>query len=211
MRRALTARVRALAGTPGVAGLVWQDAAPPGYDAPRLRALEDQSLLLGDTPAARLLFLREAHADPIDLFPDVGQGRADTRLPNFDDAGLEAALVARWRQRRADQDVAVLRALRAALPGGAQGSLLIRGQGPAAGLDWFGSWDRPDAPLPAFVRADGRSAAEQARAQSRATLVRLPFPDVLAGDNLAHRWRGALQAIADRKQWDGFVLDVTRD
>lgn len=207
VRRALTTRVRALAATPGVAGVVWRATAPPGYDAPELRAREDQSLLLGYTPAARLLFLRAAHADPLDLFPSVDRGRADTRLPEFDDDSLEAALGARWRQARADQDIALLRVLRAAMPPGS--APLVRERGPGARFDWFGSWDRAATPLPAFHRADGQAAAAQARAQSRAVLIRLPFPALPTSENLAGHWRGLLQSIAGTKTWDGFVLDTT--
>ena len=67
VRHLLPMLVRRLAGVKGLAGLVFQDTAPPGYlgeqesDAP-----SDQ---LGYTLTNRLAYLRAQHIDPIDLGP----------------------------------------------------------------------------------------------------------------------------------------------
>ncbi len=83
VRNTLLTLVRSLGATPGLAGLVFRQTAPPGYD---LRANEEdnRSLLLGYGADTRLAFLRAHHADPVDVFsPGRYNGKANTDLPNF--------------------------------------------------------------------------------------------------------------------------------
>ena len=204
-----------LATTPGIAGIVWRATAPPGYDEGLGEAPDRDSLALGYTPPARLAFLRREHVDPIDLFPASARGQADTSLPDFDDAALENTLETKWERFRADADRSLLTSLfrqiamdEAALP--SKPLLLVQQRGllPPT-VTWYGSWDRADAPLPAFQPSQGIPVAEkvQARAQSKITVVDLPVASPLAEDAILRQWSGPLQSIGKNHSWDGFVLD----
>ena len=117
VRGTLLAVGRALADRPGLSGLVWRGVVtPPGY-APASSVVSSDAPL-GYADAARLSFLRAAHADPLDV---GGQeySRADTSLPGFDDDALATDLRTRWDKARADAHLGLLRALRAAAPGSA--------------------------------------------------------------------------------------------
>jgi hypothetical protein len=63
-RALLPPLVRTLAATKGLAGLIFQDTAPPGYAE---NILDEDQIGLGYTPESRLAYLRRAHQDPIDL------------------------------------------------------------------------------------------------------------------------------------------------
>jgi hypothetical protein len=65
VRDLLPPLVRTLAATKGLAGIVFQDTSPPGYDE---NALDEDRIGLGYTPKNRLIYLRRTHQDPIDLY-----------------------------------------------------------------------------------------------------------------------------------------------
>jgi len=64
---ALTGMLGALASTHGIAGIVVEDAAAPGYIGVEDRI--DPEAALGYMPTARLAYLRKNHVDPVDLAP----------------------------------------------------------------------------------------------------------------------------------------------
>lgn len=119
----LAALVKTLSNRPGVAGVVWRETDPEGYDGLADRARYSIHTELGYTEPARLAFLRASHADPIDLFEgERARGleqRANTHLPQFDDYDLSAALNKEWLRFRAQTNVEVMNTLfQAALPSG---------------------------------------------------------------------------------------------
>lgn len=217
VRGALLSVVRALAERPGVAGIVWRDATPPGY-GPASRLVSGDAAL-GYALPARLAFLRAAHADPLDV-PDSSYLRADTSLPGFDDAALTAGLAARWDKARAAAHQSLLRSLRTAaapLAGPDRQPFVYVKQGSAyaPGEDWYGSWDGPPAPLPAFrysweddrtgqPPAPERPAVAQAKAQSKLALCVFPMSPRLTASEVAP-W---IQASLKDAPWDGLVLDA---
>lgn len=204
-----------LATTPGVAGIVWRATATLGYEGSEGLDPDRDFLSLGYALPGRLAFLRKEHVDPVDLFPAGMGGRADTSLPNFDDAALELTLETKWHQFRSDADRSLLQSLfhQIATDGAALLSkplLLVQQRGPRPPtVTWFGSWAGPDAPLPMFRSSVGVAVAEkaQARAQSKLTVVDLPVPSSLAEATILRQWSGPLQSIGRNQSWDGFVLD----
>ena len=100
---------------------------------------------LGYGAAERLAFLRRAHSDPVDLFPnEYRQGHADTRLPAFDNDDLDRSLWTRWGQFRVSENIAFLHVLHSAVPLGK--AVMVAARGPAdrdlaEGPAWYGSWD----------------------------------------------------------------------
>ena len=168
VRNALVTLVGDLSARPGVAGIVWRETDPPGYDLPS-NGDDTSGLLVGYHEAMRLAFLRKYHADPLDIFT-VGNymGLADTDVPNFSTNSVSAqisnTLELEWRQFRNDAATGLLRALwatssRAGDPAMPRRVILVkqrrRGQGGNADdgrtvypPGWFGSWDTPHLPLP---------------------------------------------------------------
>jgi hypothetical protein len=217
VRGALLSVVRALAERSGVAGLVWRGrVTPPGYAS--ANPMDGTGAQLGYAEPARLSFLRVAHADPVDI-PGPAYSRANLNLPGFDDDALAASLQARWDTARADALRTLLRSLRAAAPAPGHGRqpFLYVNEGSAFSRDveWFGSWDGPPAPLPAYHYAwelpqtagrpsvVGRSAIAQAKAQSRSALTVFPVSGLSASE--AARW---IQDRLKNAPWDGVVLDA---
>ncbi len=234
--RDLSALVAAVAGRPGIAGIVWRETCPPGYDLPdTVRHLEPYGRL-GYTEAARLAFLRKAHADPLDITPRLGVreafDRADTSLPAFDDPDMDTLLERDWNAFCTQANVSVLNSLCVAAAGAApaSGSAPAAGKRPAPplfvrerrdnfGLGWYGAWAGPNTPLPtnhirfedgplgaAFKLAP--SAEQQAHVQSSINLVRLPVGTTLDEKLVSQRWATVLEAIRTTKKWDGFVLEL---
>lgn len=210
--------VRALTDRPGVAGLVWRGVVtPPGYAPPSSLAAPDDPL--GYADPARLAFLRAAHADPLDV-PGLDYLRANTSLPGFDDDAVATGLRTRWDQTRADAHMTLLRSLRAAaaptMAHDREPFIYVK-QGSAfhGGEDWFGSWDGPRAPLPAFHYAwelpqtpgqpsnPERPAVAQAKAQSRVSLFVFPAGSLASPD--AASW---IQGTFKGAAWDGLVIDA---
>ncbi|MBV9850867.1 MAG: hypothetical protein JO250_14440 [Armatimonadetes bacterium] len=123
VRAVLPALVRALAGTPGLAGLAFEDTAAKGYlgggDTGDYEAPE-----LGYTLENRLARLRAGEADPVDVgaWGDTSlylrsqdanvSATLDTALPLFGED--EVAVAVPWNQYRADADHALLADLYAA-------------------------------------------------------------------------------------------------
>ncbi len=213
VQSSLSTLIHALSARPGVAGLIWRGTAPPGYDLPK-QSLPwiDQADPLGYSLPARLAFLRQSHADPVDI-SDTDESRADTHLPLFDDAGLDTKLQAQWRSYRSDSDLAFLRALASSA---GKTSIFIEQRRPWNTPVWMGSWDGPHAPLPAnhqiwedtdlgSTPPPAQSAVDQAKSQSRTALVMLSASTPLTQKALAAQIGKSVSGT----RWDGFVLDLT--
>jgi len=127
VRRLLPALVHALAGTPGLVGLAFQDTATVGY---RDLAYEydDEGISLGYMPENRLAYLRATHVDPVDLsagfdnlqlfLPFEGFSTSfDVSLPNFRSSNEDTKT---WNKVRGEANKALLAdcfaAARAAAP-----------------------------------------------------------------------------------------------
>ena len=84
----------------------------------------------------------------------------------------------------------------------------------AGGDDWYGSWDGPPAPLPAFhfaweqpitsgnTTGPDRPAVAQAKALSKSALFSFPAKRLESTQGLR-----ALQEYLKEPRWDGVVLD----
>ena len=217
VQAALGSLMRSLAARPGLAGIVWRETAPPGYE----EAGEGQTgPEFGYAEAARLAFLRRAHMDPLDIplqneGPKAGQ--INPSLPEFRGAGGETALSAEWDKFRLEGDVLFLRGLADLWArGGARRPILVRQRRATWDDDWFGSWDGPAKPLPVHhssweLRDSGLSYPEASDAQAKMTsqtaLLRLSSGAASSPDALAEELTRALVG----KRWDGFVLDLTPD
>jgi len=129
VREDLTALVRLAAAHAGLAGFVWE------YDSDTPQAE------LGYTPEMRLAFLRQTHADPLDITPS-NYLRADTSLPTFDNTEVEDKLSAKWTQARQGSLVEMLTQMRRALPPPAAGLPILMEQS-AGNSAWLASWDDP--------------------------------------------------------------------
>ena len=200
VRGTLTALVQGLSARPGLAGFVWEDA--------------EASDVLGYTPAMRLAFLRFAHADPVDITPDLSL-RGDVSLPTFDDAAADKLLSPLWDKARAGANAALLGTMRQALipSTGAQTILTEQSTDSTA---WVVSWDDPrqlPPPLRPLFAGVPYPKPEQTAAvaikQGRLVLVREQIKNSADTDALAR----ALQAdfagntANGRSAWGGFVLD----
>ena len=221
----LAASVRAMSAEPGIAGLVWRETAPPGYALPAHSLLPDYDAPpdLGYTEPARLAFLRLTHTDPLDITDTDRLNLAetvDTRLPGFDGTGEDSALATQWRQFRSDADTALLRGLynvAGTTSGAARPRIFIHQQRPGpSGVDWYGSWDDPKAPLPTARKAwddllpgqapaPPQDALTQARRQSQLVYLSVPLGDAVAASEIAAH----LPMPVPGKAWDGVVFDLT--
>ena len=119
----LPALVQAVAATPGLAGLAFQDTAAPGYLGGGDMG-DTASAELGYTPQIRLARLRAGEADPV----DVGGVRDTTLYLRSQDANVftslntalpllgqdEMVVTTSWNQSRADADHVLLASLYAA-------------------------------------------------------------------------------------------------
>ena len=217
VQAALGSLMRSLAAQPGLAGIVWRETAPPGYE----EAGEGQTgPEFGYAEVARLAFLRRAHMDPLDVPLQNGgpkAGQINPSLPEFKGAD-ETALSAEWGKFRLEGDVLLLRGLADLWArGGARRPILIRQRREATWSDdWFGSWDGPAKPLPVHhslweLRDSGPSYPEASDAQAKMTsqtaLLRLSSGSTSSLDALAEELTRSLVG----KRWDGFVLDLTPD
>lgn len=147
VRALLPALSRALAATPGLSGLVFQDTVPPGYSGER--TLENFGL--GYAPESRLSYLRAKHTDPVDLtlgFSDsvmvfVSEenffGQYNTTIPTFRSQSSDSAA---WMKLLKNADSSLLtgcwQSARAAAP---SLPLLIRSQ--RSSLAAFDPWINP--------------------------------------------------------------------
>jgi len=114
VRPALLALVRAVAATPGLTGLAFQDTATHGYLGVE-NDYDEEGIALGYTPDARLSYLRLNHVDPVDLpasystlqlfLPSEGFLTSfDISLPNFATFGGDTV----WTKYRGDADRSLL-------------------------------------------------------------------------------------------------------
>ena len=196
VRDDLTALVRSLAARPGLAGFIWEDA--------------DSDPELGYTPDMRLAFLRDQHADPLDITSE-NYLLADASLPGFDDAKADEELLVRWKSARTQSIADMLGQMRRALPPSASALPILMEQS-AVRTDWLASWDDPNSLPPPL-----RTLFEQfpfpsrdrvfalARKQGRTTLLRERVGDADDPDELAR----SLKHDLDEGRWPGFVLDFT--
>jgi hypothetical protein len=212
----LTALVKAVAARPGIGGLVWRQTDPTGYDNPTGSAgsLDDQ---LGYTLPARLAFLRQSHADPLDITTD-DYSRMDFHLPNWDDAETDGKLREEWSAFRAVPDLTLLRSLYATTQAAASAGALpiIVNERRQWIEDWYGTWDDPRMAPPTYHGGAetgdydpgfDQTVLTQAKTQSKtalATIIVKPDDEL---DDLALRLDNILNGEKG-KRWDGFVLDI---
>lgn len=143
----LAAQVGALAATPGIGGMVWDDLVPPGYQSGKDAIRDYEHHDLGYAEAGRLAFLRAAHADPLDLYDNsYGDERAHLSVPGFDEHDFAAtrALFTRWQEFRGKAPVALARRLFRALPPAFWGAGSLPVLVPPVNNDyshWYASWD----------------------------------------------------------------------
>jgi hypothetical protein len=144
--------VGAVARIPGLAGLAFEDTAPPSYLS-KPNFYDQQSLPLGYGPEARLAFLRAHHADPIDFGDEdnnlsvwvgsgIGSSFVQLDIPSFDQYGQFTSLQPAWDTTRKQADVSAMVRLygtaRSANPGL---PLFLR----SSGFDSsFLPWSKPD-------------------------------------------------------------------
>jgi len=213
VQAALRSLVQSLASRPGLAGIVWRETAPSGYEK---AGDGQQGPEFGYGGDARLSFLRRAHMDPLDV-PLRNEGQANTSLPEFEGGTEGAKLSEEWDKFRLDGDVVFLRGLADLWAShGARRPILIRQRRQTWGDDWFGSWDGPAKPLPAHhssweIMDSGPTYPEASDAQAKTTsqtaLLRLSSGFSFSPDVLAEELTRSLVG----KRWDGFVLDLTPD
>jgi hypothetical protein len=199
----LKRRLTALASVPGLAGLVLEDTAAPGYGDPgttseRSGYFSDRGDY-GYSSEARLRFLRAENIDPIDLLPPNSYvNNADLSLPFFADQILQPRMIQsngrwieqpgfrsvtqKWRAFRYQANAKLMADLYAALRQKARSDLSLvlhdRSDGYAEAA-WFGSWDKPDAlPRSAPRNWDDPNPvtpANTARTYSRQILLHAPY------------------------------------
>jgi hypothetical protein len=207
VRQSLQALMEAVSAEPGISGIVWRETAASGYASRTIF----QDPLFGYSLAGRLAFLRAYHADPVDI--SVSGSRADTRLPNWGD-GVQDQTEA-WGKFRAAADEDLLRSLFSACSPvsteGVRRPIFVQQRLDSWQGDWFGSWDGPNAPLPAYHASWSRrpgdpvypdDPAAQAKRQSQIAL------------RLLNRWTASSAAtlastLTDPKMnpWNGIVID----
>ncbi|HET6385786.1 MAG TPA: hypothetical protein VFJ58_20535 [Armatimonadota bacterium] len=202
----LTGIIRRIASTPGIAGIVWENANPFGYDATQFRDQEPTNFdfSMGYTTTARLAFLRREHVDPVDLRPPYPVG-FDTRLPEFDNPAMEPVLAAKWDAFRADEDEALLKRLlqtaRNARPGSAALPILI-----GVHSFYYFTWDKIAVPLRAQTPISFPTGADlfwQLRAHSRVVISAVGISWWRHGGLFRDYQSDYLKDV----HWDGVVLD----
>lgn len=221
--------VLALAATPGLAGLVLDEIAAPGYSDPGGAPTssdpsrnEYEASGFGYTPGLRLALLRQTSVDPVDLSGDQGFGALD--LPFFstqnsrhfrpnnppNEAANDRSPGQAWNTVRFEANRRFLAGVHAALRAAHPDLPVFVGEnGPWTGDQgprWYSLWERPDA-LPRFVTAGPNppaTPAQQARQVSSRTLLRIaPFG---GSDNLPPWMTQDLsRSVAG---WNGVVFDL---
>lgn len=189
---------------PGIGGVVWRDAIPPGYGGENSVTFPNSPEPLGYGVAGRLAFLRTKHADPVDL----SINGVVTGLPLWDSGhGLPYNT---WDKFRAAADLSLVEALRAATGPGADKTLLVAVQNADFNVHWYGTWDSGRDPLPTYHEALGISGdaptyprEPEAQAKMESHLALLVFTDNDA-DNQFNLARNLEQRMAP--PWVGFVL-----
>ncbi len=224
---ALTAPLLGVARTPGLAGLILTDTAPPGYARRVGRGSGgDNTSGLGYTRTQRLDFLRAESADPIDLPATSSWSDSRVMPPAFSeqvryipgpdgvyrpDPKASLNLDVRWNAFRATKNEAGMRALYGRLRAGNPTLPLWvaarEGMGSGTSASWIGSWDRADAlpSLPSWPENDG-----QAIAAARASSMRVLTSASLWDNATPQALRSMLGYLAsNRGATDGIVLNLT--
>ena len=229
-RAAITDRLARLAATPGLAGLVLENTAAPGYANPAVDQEHDRFNVslgaagYGFTPEMRLRFLRAEGSDPVD-FPSYGNvGPVSLDLPFFrpeqgrglvplGESGPKPP-AQKWTVLRHEVNTAFLRGLFGALRKAAPSlPLFLAERGEQGGAQWYGVWERADAAPPRFAPYFGPGAFDkgglawpstQARRFSARNLVRSALPP---GEKKMHPASG--KYLPDTaKEWNGIVFDL---
>ena len=226
VRETLPQLVKQLAETHGLAGLIFQDTAPPGYGGSI--AVEDGTLDLGYTLANRLSFLRLHHADPIDLggspsawfqVPNGSESNFDLSIPGF--GGYAAPLggdgvymaapgmsssedIGTWYKFRIDADMAALKqCFLSARSANAKLPLFMRERVQGYTIDPWTDPAMADQITSAAVTANPYSYVNSA------TMLTLPINDILSNEPGSLTWEinGWYDQIG-RGKAGGIVLDM---
>ncbi len=199
VRDALSSCISALAARPGLAGFVWEDGDNPGN--------------LGYTPAARLAFLRSAHADPVDVTVSA-MFRADASLPLFDEDAVDGALKDKWTRAVTGTYADLLRHLYAAAQRSGGSTMILMDQQEPFGDNWLASWDNPRTTPPVMRDLVPNSSfpteekiLRLTRGQSRLVLKREGVRNDGETDVLARQLSDDAKTLPS----DGFVLEFDRD
>ena len=201
----LEALVRTVGSVPGLGGMVWNDLRPLGYQGSVFD--DSDSPALGYNEAGRLAYLRQAHADPVDLYPaGFVDSRAHVSVPNFsDDDKNERRLYAAWQKARAGAATDLTRRLIGALPPpftrpAGRLPLLLAGNGSIPATS-YASWDDLSRPTP-----EGATSNTSALAYTCVTVYWPPAP------SLAEWKAGAARAlaVAAKRGSRNVVLDMTK-
>ncbi|BDI33607.1 hypothetical protein CCAX7_56580 [Capsulimonas corticalis] len=224
--RRLISLIGKAASVPGIAGMVWDNMVPAGYE----RLGEHESMMMGDNPLGysvdgRLAYLRKAHADPVDANDNYyAHTRANVTVPGFDEQILDSKLLLGWGKLRMGVRDDLLRWLTTALPatfapGPSQLPLIVPPANNAqAGI--YGSWDDFARPSPAVEyifpkdaqgkEIEGSSGTERmASTLAYRRLIIFPRQAAPAAEN-AVRIARDLQAIAKTEE-KNIVLDGVSD
>ncbi len=235
---ALRQMAAAVAGVPGLSGILFRAAVPPGF-APVL-VYATMGILpsgeMGYTPEARLAFLAKEGIDPIDIpAPYQGGIRITQELPFFplhigevrmvetepnrfqSDRSQVVPIGPLWNKFRQDRSRQILtglwKSVRASHP-----KLPLYIGNPASGYDsptrsWYQSWDAAET-LPKDQSGPGEGIRAAVRRTSRAALFSIAeAPPANADASLSPSLfarRSSLQWDEPlREGWDGMVLDVS--
>lgn len=230
-RAAITDRLARLVATPGLAGLVLENTAAPGYANPVVDQEHDRfNALLGAsgygfTPEMRLRFLRAESADPVDFLAYGNVGSVSLDLPFFgpeqsrglvplNESGPKPP-AQRWTILRHEVNTAFLRGLFGALRKAAPAlPLFLAERGEMGEAQWYGLWERADAAPPRFAPWFGPGGFDKGgqawpstqarRCFSSRNLVRSALP---VGEKKMHPASG--KYLPDTaKDWNGIVFDL---
>ncbi|BDI33609.1 hypothetical protein CCAX7_56600 [Capsulimonas corticalis] len=169
--RRLISLIGKAARVKGVAGMVWTDVTPHGYETEPRDQDGGGSDPLGYAIPGRLAALRAAHADPLDLHTThYTDKRANVSVPGFgDDRAGDGALYDAWRLLRTTAEhgfqASLMTALPAAYAPGPTRRLLISTPEGENIYQQYGSWDDLTKPEPGTVFVPGVTADGK------------PFPD----------------------------------
>lgn len=151
----LAALVRTVGSVPGLGGMVWDDVRPFGYQIKAGSVFDDSNTpALGYSEDGRRAYLRQAHTDPVDLYPaGFVDSRAHVSVSGFnEDDKNERTLYTAWQKARAGAATALTRRLTGALPPPftrPAGHLpLLLAAGSSIPANSYASWDDLSRPIP---------------------------------------------------------------
>lgn len=235
----LKPRLREIAAVPGISGIVFRDAAAPGYGLPDSGYFYTGNLSeYGYTEEMRLALIRRVGCDPLDVVGDTQYGNYQYALPYFPDAPqmrvtTPSAAGARetttpkmaWNALRFERNAQLLGQvygfMKAEFP---KLNLMLRDLTSSPYSGWYGSWEKADG-LPRatiYPSESGRSAwIRSLRAKTpRVALYMAPMRDWLMGvgakdgeeptPEVVTTTTARLQAyLARENAWDGYVFDFS--